>query len=194
MITLSVTEEVQRMDYNNSAWITTATQRFKRAEGEIRRKGAGNVYPIFFVSFQSTVQKVTRHFFVFIQPLDDKWLKPPTGSNNLDICNLNSSISKIYSRILFHRMRLFLQNKTLLTQDIQALCSWRRAGPCSTRCTATWPWSAGSCNLHSCTGGFFHALWKGENTYFRDCLGGQHFLQVCYAQRNWKTDTLQIIL
>lgn len=46
----------------------------------------------------------------------------------------------------------------LLTQDTQALCSWRRVGLCSTRCTATSPWSAGSCNLHSCTSDFFHAL------------------------------------
>lgn len=72
------------------------TQRFKRPEGEIRRKRAGNFYPIFFVSFQSTMQKVTRHFFIFIQPLNDEWLKPPTGSNSSDSWKLNSSTPKIH--------------------------------------------------------------------------------------------------
>ena len=51
-----------------------------------------------------------------------------------------------------------LMVELLLTQDTRALCSWRREGLCSTRCTATWPWSAGSCNLRSCTADFFHAL------------------------------------
>jgi len=45
-----------------------------------------------------------------------------------------------------------------LTQDIQALGSWRKAGLCSIHCKATLLWSAGSCNRHSCTGGSFHAL------------------------------------
>lgn len=86
LITFSVTEEVQWMDYSNSAWTTTATQHFQGSEGEIRRKRAGKCYPIFFVSLQSAMQKVPRHFLVFVQPLNDKWLKPPVESRK-DVCN-----------------------------------------------------------------------------------------------------------
>lgn len=79
LIALSGKEEVQRTDHSNCAWTSTATQPFQRSDGEIKRR-AGNFYPIFFVSLQSTVQKVSRHFLVFVQPLNDKWLKPPMES------------------------------------------------------------------------------------------------------------------
>lgn len=37
-----------------------------------------NSYPIFFVPLQGSMEKVSGHFFIFIQPHDDKWLKPAT--------------------------------------------------------------------------------------------------------------------
>lgn len=48
LITLSVTEELQRMDYSNSARTTAATQRFQRSEGEIRREKSRKLLPHLF--------------------------------------------------------------------------------------------------------------------------------------------------
>lgn len=67
-------------------WITVILheqqQRLRRSEWEMRRRRrrAGSIHPIFFVSLQSAVQKVPRHFLVFIQPLNNKRLKPPAKS------------------------------------------------------------------------------------------------------------------
>lgn len=47
---------------------------------------------------------------------------------------------------------------TILTLDIQERASGKWWAPCSTRCRATWPWSASSYNLRSYTGGSSHAL------------------------------------
>ncbi len=34
-------------------------------------------HPVFLVALQGSVQKVSRHLLILIQPLDDKWLEPP---------------------------------------------------------------------------------------------------------------------
>lgn len=35
-------------------------------------------YPILFVPLQGSMEKIPGHLLIFIQPHDDKWLKPAT--------------------------------------------------------------------------------------------------------------------
>ena len=106
------------MDYSTSE----QQQRLSASRGserEIRRRRrrrrAGNFYPIFFVSLQSTVQKVPRHFLVFVQPLNDKWLEPPAESRK-DASNFKQEdfhcftftfcLTSCYSRRIFRHSAL----------------------------------------------------------------------------------------
>lgn len=113
LITLRGTEEAQRMDHSNCGRTTTATQPFWRSDGEMINRGAGNFYPIFFVSLQSAVQKVSRHLLIFIQPLNDKWLKPP----------MESMIYVLMTNWGHENTQGQDVTEALLTQDILALCS-----------------------------------------------------------------------
>lgn len=36
-------------------------------------------YPVFFVPLQGSMKEISGYFFIFIQPHDDKWLKPSAG-------------------------------------------------------------------------------------------------------------------
>lgn len=135
------------MDERNYAWTTTFLEEWR---------GNRNFYPVFFISLQSPMKKISRHFLIFIQPLNDKRLKPAAERRK-----------GVYFKHRKWCYTLFCQvccrasvGELLLTQDILALCSWKKVSLCSTHCTATWPWSVGSCNPHSCTNDFFHVLIK----------------------------------
>lgn len=97
------------MDGRNHDWTTTFLQ--ERGGGERR-----NFYPIFFVSLQSAVKKISRHFLVFVQPLNDKRLKPTAERGKTCLLQMQrDSFAKFAVKPL--------AGELLLTQDILALCS-----------------------------------------------------------------------
>ena len=166
LITLSVTEELQRMDYSNSAQTTAATQRFQRSEGEIRREKSRKLLPHLFClsprrRAESPETPPRSHPAIEWQMAQTTYGK----AKNIYIRIYNNLFSALGISLMLHNSRW---GELLLTQDILALGSWRRAGLCSTRCTATSPWSAGSCNRRSCTSDFSHVL-RGKMKWKNAC-------------------------
>lgn len=98
------------------------------------------------------MQKISGHFFILVQPHDDKWFKPAaeqrTEAETIWV-SVPQTVLDVGGKSVFIK---------ILTLDIQVRASGKCSAPCSTRCRATSPWSASSYNLRSYTGGSSHAL------------------------------------
>lgn len=94
------------------------------------------------------MEEISGHFFILIQPHDNKRFKPAAEEERTNRNKFRVTVS-VEGGWGVHG---------LLTPDIQGHVSGKWAALCSTRCRATSPWNASSCNRRFCIAGASHAL------------------------------------